>query len=128
MIDVNQAIKFCERLAKDPEFNKQYADDGEFDMQDIVDMLNEYNYMKDNYGKYEFICDRMSSDEINELENALKEWERTWPQVEQFCSRNNLPLVWLNLTLDQMMYGVCFPEIQLNQSQLDNRGKQVHSN
>lgn len=65
--------------------------------------------------------------EIDELEKALKEWERTWPQVEQFCSRNNLPLVWLNLTLDQMMYGVCFPEIQLNQSQLDNRGKQVQT-
>lgn len=72
MIDVNQAIKFCERLAKDPEFNKQYADDGEFDMQDIVDMLNEYNYMKDNYGKYEFICDRMSSDEYYELESEYE--------------------------------------------------------
>lgn len=53
MIDVEQAIKFCKRLAKDPEFNKQYANDGEFDMEDIVSMLKEYNYMKDDYYKYE---------------------------------------------------------------------------
>lgn len=72
MINVEQAIKFCKNLAKDPEFNKQYADDGEFDMQDIIDMLNEYNYMKDNYGKYEFICDRMSSDEYYELESEYE--------------------------------------------------------
>lgn len=71
-MDVNKAIKFCERLAKDPEFNKQYLDDGEFDMQDIVDMLNEYNYMKDNYGKYEFICNRISSDEYYELESEYE--------------------------------------------------------
>lgn len=67
MIDVNKAIKFCERLTKDPEFNKQYADDGEFDMQDIVDMLNEYNYMKERYGKYKYVCDRIPSDEYYEL-------------------------------------------------------------
>ena len=41
-------------------------------MQDIVDMLHEYNYMKDNYGKYEFICDRMSSDEYYELESEYE--------------------------------------------------------
>lgn len=62
-----QAIKFCERLAKDPEFNKQYANDGEFDMQDIISMLKEYDYMKDDYYKYEYVCDRMSSDEYCEL-------------------------------------------------------------
>lgn len=67
MTDVNQAIKFCERLAKDPEFNKQFTNDGEFNMQDIVDMLNDYNYMKDDYGKYEYVCNMMSSDEYCEL-------------------------------------------------------------
>lgn len=68
MTDVNQAIKFCEELAKDPEFKKQYENDGETkNMQDIVDMLNDYNYMKDNYGKYEYVCNMMSSDEYYEL-------------------------------------------------------------
>lgn len=71
-MDVNKAIKLCERLAKDSEFNKQYLDDGEFDMQDIIDMLNEYNYMKDDYYKYEFICNRMSSDEYYELESEYE--------------------------------------------------------
>ena len=68
MTDVNQAIKFCEELAKDPEFKKQYENDGEFKyMQDIVNMLNDYNYMKDNYWKYEYVCNMMSSDEYCEL-------------------------------------------------------------
>lgn len=71
-MDVNKAIKFCERLAKDPEFNKQYANDGEFDMQDIISMLKEYDYMKDNYYKYEYVCDRMSSDEYYELESEYE--------------------------------------------------------
>ena len=65
--------------------------------------------------------------QIDALKKALAEWERTWPLVEDFCNRNNLPLVWLNLTLDQMMYGVCFPELQLNVSQLDSKGNQVQT-
>ena len=65
--------------------------------------------------------------QIDALKKALAEWERTWPLVEDFCNRNNLPLVWLNLTLDQMMYGVCFPELQLNVSQLDRNGNQVQT-
>ena len=68
MNSVDQAIKFCEELAKDPEFKKQYENDGETkNMQDIVDMLNEYNYMKDRFWKYEYVCNRMSSDEYYEL-------------------------------------------------------------
>lgn len=68
MTDVKKAIKFCEELAKDPVFIKQYENDGETTyMQDIVDMLNEYNYMKDRYGKYEYVCNMMSSDEYCEL-------------------------------------------------------------
>lgn len=65
--------------------------------------------------------------QIDALKKALAEWQRTWPLVEDFCNRNNLPLVWLNLTLDQMMYGVCFPELQLNVSQLDRNGNQVQT-
>ena len=65
--------------------------------------------------------------QIDALKKALAEWQHTWPLVEDFCNRNNLPLVWLNLTLDQMMYGVCFPELQLNVSQLDRKGNQVQT-
>lgn len=67
MINVDQAIKFCKRLAKDQEFNKKYTNNGEFDMQAIVDMLKDYNYMKDDFGKYEYVCNRMSSDKYYEL-------------------------------------------------------------
>lgn len=64
---VQEAVKFCKMLAKDPEFVKQYADANEFNMQDVIDMLNDYAYMKDRYYKYEYICNMMSSDEYCEL-------------------------------------------------------------
>lgn len=65
---VEEAIKFCKELET---VHKEDCDDAK-KLSEICDMLNEYNYMKDNYGKYEFICDRMSSDEYYELESEYE--------------------------------------------------------
>jgi len=73
MTSVEQAIKFCETLAKDSEFNKQYADTHEFNMKDLVDMLREYKYMQERYGKYAYVCNNMSTDLYYELS---EEYER----------------------------------------------------
>lgn len=62
---VEEAIKFCKELKSN---NKEDCEK----LSEICDMLTEYNYMKDNYGKYEFICDRMSSDEYYELESEYE--------------------------------------------------------
>lgn len=67
MINVEQAIKFCETLAKDPEFIKQYADAHEFDMKNLLELLREYKHMKERYNKYAYVCKAMSSDLYYEL-------------------------------------------------------------
>lgn len=64
---VEEAIKFCKELET---VHKEDCDVEK--LSEICNMLNEYNYMKDNYGKYEFICDRMSSDEYYELESEYE--------------------------------------------------------
>lgn len=64
---VEEAIKFCKELET---VHKEDCDVEK--LSEICDMLTEYNYMKDNYGKYEFICDRMSSDEYYELESEYE--------------------------------------------------------
>jgi hypothetical protein len=67
MANVDQAIKFCETLAKDKEFKKQYADANEFKMKDLLDMLREYKRIQERYGKYEYVCRLMPSDLYYEL-------------------------------------------------------------
>lgn len=96
---------------------------------DEMDSIMSGNTEQDDNGLDACFNDLVDSiqSQIDALKKALAEWERTWPLVEDFCNRNNLPLVWLNLTLDQMMYGVCFPELQLNVSQLDRNGNQVQT-
>ena len=96
---------------------------------DEMDSIMSGNIEQDDNGLDACFNDLVDSiqSQIDALKKALAEWERTWPLVEDFCNRNNLPLVWLNLTLDQMMYGVCFPELQLNVSQLDRNGNQVQT-
>lgn len=96
---------------------------------DEMDSIMSGNIEQDDNGLDACFNDLVDSiqSQIDALKKALAEWERTWPLVEVFCNRNNLPLVWLNLTLDQMMYGVCFPELQLNVSQLDRNGNQVQT-
>lgn len=64
---VEEAIKFCKEL------ETVHKEDCVVEkLSEICDMLHEYNYMKDRYGKYEFICDRMSSDEYYELESEYE--------------------------------------------------------
>lgn len=65
---VVEAIEFCKELET---VHKEDCDDVK-KLSEIRNMLHEYNYMKDNFGKYEYICDRMSSDEYYELESEYE--------------------------------------------------------
>ena len=65
---VEEAIEFCKELET---VHKEDCDDVK-KLSEIRNMLREYNYMKDNFGKYEYICDRMSSDEYYELESMYE--------------------------------------------------------
>lgn len=65
---VEEAIEFCKELET---VHKEDCDDVK-KLSEIRNMLREYNYMKDDFGKYEYICDRMSSDEYYELESMYE--------------------------------------------------------
>ncbi len=64
-------------------------------------------------------------EQIKELQDALEQWKRTGPELHDFIQRNNLAQTWLALTLDQELFGISFPELQLNQQELDKDGKPV---
>lgn len=66
-------------------------------------------------------------EEIEKLQKALKEWETTEPSLQAFLDANNLTQVWLSLVLDQEMFGISFPEIQLNQQAVNEANKPVAS-
>lgn len=63
--------------------------------------------------------------EIEILKTDLSVWERTAPEVAEFQERNNLAQTYLQLSGDTQMLGMCFPELQLNSQELDERGKPV---
>lgn len=65
---VEEAIEFCKELET---VHKDDCDDVK-KLSEIRNMLRQYNYMKDDFGKYEYICDRMSSDEYYELESMYE--------------------------------------------------------
>lgn len=65
------------------------------------------------------------NEQIAELKTALEEWTKTDPQVQEFLDRNNLAQTWLSLVLDQELFGISFPELLLNQHELDKDGKEV---
>lgn len=65
---VEEAIEFCKELET---VHKEDCDDIK-KLSEIRNMLRQYNYMKDDFGKYEYICDRMSSDEYYELESMYE--------------------------------------------------------
>lgn len=73
---------------------------------------------------YKALC-QSCEEQIKELEDAYTEWELTYPELQDFIDRNNLSQTWLALTLDQMLFGISFPELQLNQNALGKDGQPV---
>lgn len=56
-----EALKFCQELAK----TRKYDGDGR-EFKDLAFLFEDYIRMSERYGKYEYICHRMSSDEYYE--------------------------------------------------------------
>lgn len=75
---------------------------------------------------YESLVSAMQK-EIDSLEMAYKDWEKTNTEVQDFLDRNNIAQLWLSLATDEQMFGICFPELQLNQQSLDKNGKPVET-
>ncbi|MBR1378026.1 MAG: hypothetical protein IJ557_02730 [Bacteroidaceae bacterium] len=62
---------------------------------------------------------RTYMDRIERAEKNLQEWERTNSEVKEFLERNNLTLLALNLLNDMVLFGICFPELELSSNRID---------
>lgn len=66
-------------------------------------------------------------EQIANLREKLAVWEKTNKEVLTFIENNNLEHTFLQLFGDYQMLGLCFPELLLNQQQLDEKGKAVET-
>lgn len=64
-------------------------------------------------------------EQITDLQKALEVWKTTNEEVQKFLDRNNIAQTWLSLVLDQELFGIAFPELLLNQQDLDKDGQPV---
>lgn len=85
----------------------------------LLDQLTEENY--DSVAELR----RSIKEEIDGLKSDYEEWERTNTELQDFTDRNNLAHTWLSLAVDETMFGICFPELTLNQQEIDRDGKPV---
>lgn len=59
-------------------------------------------------------------EQLAELKADYAEWERVNTEIEDFLERNNLLQTYLHLAADQILLGMCFPEIELQQTYIDD--------
>ena len=69
--------------------------------------------------------DSEDSEEMKSLKAALKEWERTNKDMQEFIENNDLHKTYLEMAGDMALMSQCFCELQLNQRQLDPEGRPV---
>lgn len=65
------------------------------------------------------------SEEMKSLKDALKDWERTNKELQEFIDNNDLHQTYLDMAGDMALMSQCFCELQLNQRQLDANGHPV---
>lgn len=65
------------------------------------------------------------SEEMKSLKAALKEWEHTNEELQEFIKNNDLMRTYLEMAGDMSLMSQCFCELQLNQRQLDENGRPV---
>ena len=93
------------------------------------DSSNDANFIKsinqNNKGKSinQEIIDELDN-QIDQVRNDISKWDDTNKDLNDFIERNNLNQTMLQLFGDQIMLGLCFPEIQLQSTYIDN-GKPV---
>ena len=55
-------------------------------------------------------------EQLADLKADYQEWERVNAELQDFLERNNLLQTYLHLAADQILLGMCFPEIELQQT------------
>ena len=59
-------------------------------------------------------------EQLADLKADYAEWERVNAEIQDFLERNNLLQTYLHLAADQILLGMCFPEIELQQTYIDD--------
>lgn len=67
-------------------------------------------------------------EQLDELQADYEEWEKTNAEVQDFLERNNLTQTYLHLAADQILLGMCFPEIELQRTYIDETTGRAVSN
>lgn len=67
-------------------------------------------------------------EQLDELQADYEEWEKTNAEVQDFLERNNLTQTYLHLAADQILLGMCFPEIELQRTYIDDTTGRAVSN
>lgn len=67
-------------------------------------------------------------EQLDELQADYEEWGKTNAEVQDFLERNNLTQTYLHLAADQILLGMCFPEIELQRTYIDETTGRAVSN
>lgn len=62
---------------------------------------------------------------LEKLKKSYEEWEKVDKEIRDFMDKNGFALTSLQLAADFQMFGICFPELQLNRYGMDEDGKPV---
>lgn len=118
----------------------RYQDAGKYIKGQISDKLRELanlgNPVTDIFDGVSDVLGAGDRDATAQLREAIKEeiellkadygiWEQTNAALQRFMADNNLAHTWLSLSIDEVMFGICFPELTLNLQDVDGSGEPV---
>ena len=86
---------------------------------------NQYSKSENQLSQSANNSESEDSEEMKSLKAALKEWERTQKELQEFIENNGLMRTYLEMAGDMSLMSQCFCELQLNQRQLDENGRPV---
>ena len=64
-------------------------------------------------------------EQLADLKADYQEWEKTNAELQDFLERNNLLQTYLHMAADQILLGMCFPEIELQQTYIDENTRRA---
>ena len=86
---------------------------------------NQFSKSVNQLSQSENNSENEDSEEMMSLKAALEEWKRTNKEMQEFIENNDLHKTYLEMAGDMALMSQCFCELQLNQRQLDPKGRPV---
>ncbi len=86
---------------------------------------NQFSKSVNQLSQSENNSENEDSEEMMSLKAALEEWKRTNKEMQELIENNDLHKTYLEMAGDMALMSQCFCELQLNQRQLDPKGRPV---